>query len=294
MGHFLYKMGQVPERLLTKYKNESKQQGKSTFHFAWAMDENTEERKRGVTIDIAYKNLETEKYMLTIMDAPGHRDFVPNMISGAAQADCALLIIDSQKNAFESGFFSGGQTREHATLCLALGVKQIIVVVNKMEMSDWCQERFNYIKLQLESFLKGLGFKSDCIRFVPVSGLLGTNLTELDEKDVESQKWYSNDTLLNMINSFKIPERLHHYPTRFIISDCGISSINGLNGFCLNGKVEGGIINENDDYLILPAAIKVKIRTIKFHEEKVEYVLAGNSCEVMLKGLEDHEASLIK
>ena len=282
-------MGLVNQRVLLKYEKESKQVGKSTFHFAWAMDENTEERKRGVTMDVAYKSLEIDKYYLNIMDSPGHRDFVPNMITGAAQADAALLIVDSMKNAFEAGFFSGGQTREHATLALALGVKQLIVVVNKMETSNWSLERFTYIEQQLDSFLKTIGFKGENISYIPVSGLQGDNLTSRGGCD-----WYTKQSLLELINEFKLPERLVDYPTRFIITDVGQGSINNLNGFVLTGKVEGGVIQEGENYGIQPINQVVKIRSIKSREEKKSEIYAGDSAEILLKGTDDSVNLLIK
>lgn len=293
MGHFLYKLGQVPERLLTKYEKESKQQGKSTFHFAWAMDERTEERKRGVTIDIAFRSLDIDNYHLTLMDAPGHRDFIPNMISGAAQADCALLIIDSQKDSFESGF-NGGQTKEHAILALTLGVKQIIIVVNKMETSNWSIDRYNFIKQQLNAYLISLGYKEENIRFIAVSGLAGTNLTSVNEEDLIQGKWYAKESLLEMINSFKLPERLDNYPVRFTIYDCGQTTVNNLNGFHIMGKLEGGKIEENDELCIYPINHKVKIRSLKCKNEKTNIITSGDSAEILLKNTDESVENLIK
>ena len=290
MGHFLYKLGKVTDKQLNKYEKECKEIGKTTFHFAWAMDENLEERKRGCTMDIAYKYIETEKFFLTLMDAPGHRDFVPNMIQGAGQADCALLIIDSNKNAFEAGFFSGGQTREHATLAIALGVKQIIVVVNKMELSNWSEERFNYIQQQLDPFLINLGFKN--IRYIPVSGLAGTNLIEVSNENKEN--WYGKDSLLSMINKFEVPERLNNYPTRFNITECGFSMTNNLNGFQIIGKLEGGNIVEGKEYCIFPLGKIFTVRTIYSNESKVSEIWAGDSAEMLLKENDQNLIELIK
>jgi signal recognition particle receptor subunit beta len=142
MGHLLYLLGEINDKTMAKYEKESKKIGKNTFHFAWAMDEDTEERKRGVTVDIAYKYFETANKKVTAMDAPGHKDFIPNMITGTSAADAALLVIDCNKGCFESGFFSGGQTKEHAVLARSLGVKQIIVCCNKLEMIEWSKERY--------------------------------------------------------------------------------------------------------------------------------------------------------
>lgn len=294
MGHFLFKLGLVSERQLQKYENESKLHGKNTFHFAWTMDENTEERKRGVTMDIAYKYLEIEKFYLTIMDSPGHRDYVPNMIIGTSQADCALLIIDSQKDSFESGFFANGQTREHATIALALGVKQIIVVINKMETSNWSFERYDYIKTQLEIFLLELGFSKECIRFIPVSGLLGINLIDINNDDLKSNKWWAKESLLSMINSFNKPERFYNFPVRFNITESGIGTINNLNGFQLMGKLESGIISDSEDYCICPINIKVSIRSMRSQNDKKNLIYAGENAEILLKNINESESLQIK
>ena len=257
MGHLLYLLGEINDKTLSKYEKESKRIGKNTFHFAWALDEDSEERKRGVTVDIAYKYFETNKKRISAMDAPGHKDFIPNMISGTSAADCALLIIDSGKNSFEAGLY-GGQTKEHAILARSLGVSQIIVCVNKLELWDWSQERYEYIANQITDYLYGLDFKKKDVFVIPVSGLLGVNMKEVTkEKGLE---WYEGPSLVELIDNLENPIRDLEGPIRFNIADVGQTVINSLQGFSVFGKLEAGVISEEKEYIIMPNNIKVKLR----------------------------------
>lgn len=170
-------------------------------------------------------------------------------------------MIDSTKSGFDAGFFTGGQTKEHAILARSLGVGQLIVAVNKLDMSDWNKERFDYVKAQVELFLLSLDFKSDNVLFVPLSGLNGINIIE-KSKDLNNFKWYEGKTLIEAIDSFKDPVRNYEFPARFMINDCGQSKIQNLQGFSVFGKVEGGFIIEGKEYLLMPHNIKVKARSI--------------------------------
>ena len=158
MGHLLHKLGEIPKGLLHKFKRESEQIGKATFHFAWVLDQEAEEREHGVTINVGKKHFHTEKRSYTILDAPGHRDFVSNMIRGTAQADAAVLVIDSRKGEFEKGLTGGGQTKEHAVLARSLGVLRMIVAVNKLDLCDWEEERYKEIREKSEPHFLALGF----------------------------------------------------------------------------------------------------------------------------------------
>ena len=178
MGHLLCLLGVVSKKELHKNKMASQKIGKGSFAYAWVLDETGEERERGVTIDVAQTKFETSKKTVNLLDAPGHKDFVPNMISGASQADVAILVVDSTQGGFEAGFEQGGQTREHVVLVRALGVQNLIVAVNKMENVDWSKDRFDYISKELLEFFKNVGFKRCDSVFVPVSGLEGDNLLE--------------------------------------------------------------------------------------------------------------------
>jgi elongation factor 1 alpha-like protein len=261
MGHLLYLVGEINDKVLQKYEKESKRIGKNTFHFAWAMDEDSEERKRGITVDIAYKNFETKTKKINAMDAPGHKDFIPNMITGTSAADVALLIVDSGKQAFDAGFFSGGQTKEHAVLARSLGVKQIIVCINKLELWEWSQERYDYLVAQLEDFLLKLDFKKKDIFFVPTSGLNGVNILERGG-NTKGLEWYEGPSLVEIIDGLENPVRDIDSPVRFCISDVGQTTINYLQGFSVFGKLESGVVLEDKEYSIMPLNVKVKIRSI--------------------------------
>lgn len=272
MGHLLYLMGEIDDRTLSKYEKESKRIGKNTFHFAWAMDEDAEERKRGVTVDIAYKHFQTKTKSVNVMDAPGHKDFIPNMIAGTSAADFALLIVDSGKNSFDAGFFSGGQTKEHAILARSLGVKKLIVCVNKLEIWDWGKERFDFIRNLLQDYLNGLDFKDEDLFFIPVSGLLGVNLKEkvngdlvkssdkAEEKALVNLLWYEGPSIVELIDGLEAPVRYYESPLRFSISDVGNTTVGSLQGFGVFGKVESGVVYGDQEYLVNPLNFKVKIR----------------------------------
>ena len=270
MGHLLYLMGEIDERTLNKYEKESKRIGKNTFHFAWAMDEDAEERKRGVTVDIAYKHFQTKSKSVNVMDAPGHKDFIPNMIAGTSAADFALLIVDSGKNSFDAGFFSGGQTKEHAILARSLGVKKLIVCVNKLELWDWSKERFDFIKNLLQDYLNSLDFKDEDLHFIPVSGLHGVNLKDkapellsaakCENKSLINLMWYEGPSIVELIDSLDPPVRDYESPLRFSITDVGNTTVGSLQGFGIFGKVESGVVYADQEYLINPLNLKVKIR----------------------------------
>jgi elongation factor 1-alpha len=192
-GHLIYKCGGIDKRTIEKYEKESREMGKSSFKYAWVLDKLKAERERGITIDIALWKFESNKYIFTIIDAPGHRDFIKNMITGTSQADVAMLVVSSGRGEFETGISETGQTREHALLAFTLGVKQMIVCVNKMDSDsvNFSQERFNEIKEEVSGYLKRIGYNPEQIPFVPISGWLGDNMLEKSE----NLKWYSGPTL---------------------------------------------------------------------------------------------------
>lgn len=282
LGHLLFKLGKVSDRQLEKFEKECKSIGKTTFHFAWALDENKEERQRGVTVDIAYKSIETNRYLINLMDAPGHRDFVPNMIAGASQADVALLIIDSSPSSFENGFFSGGQTREHAILAYSLGVKEVIVVINKMEVSNWSEERYNAIYNNMKSFLEGVGFNEKSIYFLPASGLLGVNLIK-EKENLDYVKWYQGPSIMEIIDNINIEEKLDDLPLRFSITDITKGTVNSRQGIEVFGKVITGVLNVNSVYGLFPLGNKLKIRTINSYGSEVKELQPGSTAEMLIE-----------
>lgn len=197
MGHLLNLMGEVSKKNMHKNEMEAKKAGKASFMYAWVLDETDEERDRGITIDIGQYRFETPKHMVTILDAPGHRDFIPNMITGATKADVALLVIDATNGEFETGFESGGQTQEHSLLLRSLGISQLIVVVNKLDNVKFSRERYEEIESKLKRFVKMAGFKENNVFFIPCSGLTGDNLVQKSSNGAFA--WYDGKTLIEAI-----------------------------------------------------------------------------------------------
>jgi elongation factor 1 alpha-like protein len=185
-----------------KYEQESRKLGKQSFMYAWVLDETGEERNRGITMDVGRSQFETKTKHVTLLDAPGHKDFIPNMISGAGQADVALLVVDATRGEFETGFDFGGQTREHALLVRSLGVTQLAVAINKLDTVSWSKERFDEISQKLKTFLKQAGFREGDVTFVPCSGLTGQNLTSKPTEN-ELLTWYSGPCLLEVIGKVR-------------------------------------------------------------------------------------------
>lgn len=197
MGRLLFDSGLVTKKVMHRYEQDSKKTGKSSFMYAWILDETEEERTRGITMDIAQSRFETKNRSVTLLDAPGHKDFIPNMITGAAQADVAVLVVDATEGEFEAGFEAGGQTKEHTMLVRSFGVSQLAVVVNKLDTCNWSQERYNDIVQKLGAFLKQAGFKETDVTFVPCSGFNGQNLSKpADEPALTA--WYKGPCLVEV------------------------------------------------------------------------------------------------
>jgi len=202
MGRLLYELGRVDEKTRRANEKGSGKIGKGSFSWAWGLDGTTEERERGVTMDIALQTLATPHRQITVLDAPGHRDFIPNMISGASQADCALLVVDAATGEFEAGFQRGGQTREHLLLVRSLGVSQVIVAVNKLDQVAWSKIRYEEICASLRPFLIQSGFQHSRTRFVPVGAMQGVNLVGREgDSAAELRQWYSGSTLVNFLGT---------------------------------------------------------------------------------------------
>lgn len=282
MGHLLYQLGNVNKRLMHKYEQESKKLGKSSFAYAWVLDETEEERVRGVTMDIAQTRFETPHKIITLLDAPGHKDFIPNMITGTAQADVAILVVNATKGEFETGFESGGQTREHALLARSLGVSQLIVAVNKMDTVDWLQSRYDEVVKKLGTFMKQAGFKEADISFIPVSGLSGDNLVN-SIKEPKLSDWYKGSTLVEQIDKFKSVTRPIDKPLRICVSDVfkGMGS-----GFSITGKIASGCVQIGDRVLVMPAAEYAAVKGISINDEAVNYAFAGDHVAVIITGID--------
>ncbi|KAM7136668.1 HBS1-like protein isoform 1-T1 [Molossus nigricans] len=282
MGHMLYLLGNVNKRTMHKYEQESKKAGKASFAYAWVLDETGEERERGVTMDVGMTKFETTTKVITLMDAPGHKDFIPNMITGAAQADVAVLVVDASRGEFEAGFETGGQTREHGLLVRSLGVTQLAVAVNKMDQVNWQQERFQEITGKLGHFLKQAGFKESDVAFIPTSGLSGENLITRSQSS-ELTKWYKGLCLLEQIDSFKPPQRCVDKPFRLCVSD--VFKDQG-SGFCVTGKIEAGYIQTGDRLLAMPPNETCTAKGITLHDEPVDWAAAGDHVSLTLVGMD--------
>ncbi|XP_069831084.1 HBS1-like protein isoform X1 [Dendropsophus ebraccatus] len=282
MGHLLYLLGHVNKRTMHKYEQESKKAGKASFAYAWVLDETGEERQRGVTMDVGMTKFETKTKVINLMDAPGHKDFIPNMITGAAQADVAILVVDASRGEFEAGFEAGGQTREHALLVRSLGVTQLAVVVNKMDQVNWQEERFREVTSKLGHFLKQAGFKDSDVYYVPTSGLSGENLAKKSEIQ-ELTSWYQGPCLIDQIDSFKAPQRSVDKPFRLCASD--VFKDQG-SGFCVTGKIEAGYVQSGDRLLALPPNESCTVKGITLHDEAVDWAAAGDHVSLTLTGVD--------
>ncbi|XP_048842499.1 HBS1-like protein isoform X2 [Brienomyrus brachyistius] len=282
MGHLLYLLGNVNKRTMHKYEQESKKAGKASFAYAWVLDETGEERDRGVTMDVGITKFETQTKVITLMDAPGHKDFIPNMITGAAQADVALLVVDASRGEFEAGFEAGGQTREHGLLVRSLGVTQLAVAVNKMDQVTWQQERFQEIVTKLGHFLKQAGFKDSDVSYIPTSGLSGENMSVRSTLP-QLTAWYQGPCLLEQIDAFRPPPRSVEKPFRLCVSD--VFKDQG-SGFCVTGKVEAGYVQAGDRVLVMPPNETCTVKGIALHEEPIEWAAAGDHVSLTVTGMD--------
>eukprot|EP01080_Neovahlkampfia_damariscottae_P004998 gene4998-8596_t len=270
-GHLIYKCGGISKRQLEQYEKVSTDAGKSSFKFAFILDKLKAERERGVTIDISLWKFETEKFIFTVIDAPGHRDFVKNMITGASQADCAILMISGAKGEFEAGISKEGSTKEHALLAKTLGVNQLIVAINKIDAIDYSQERYNEIIKESKSFIKQVGYNPDKVPFVPISGWSGENLSEKSDK----LSWYKGDTLIGTLDKLKAPKRPSDAPLRIPLQDC--YKIGGI-GTVPVGRVESGTLKGGDKVIFAPSNLKsVEVKTIESHHSQVKKAIPGDN-----------------
>ncbi|XP_071513951.1 protein HBS1 isoform X1 [Panulirus ornatus] len=282
MGHLLYLQGSVGQRTMHKYEQESKKVGKQSFMYAWVLDDTDEERSRGITVDIAQRMFESETKIITLLDAPGHRDFIPNMITGAARADVAILVVDASTGEFEAGFESGGQTREHAILIRSLGVSQLVVSVNKLDAAEWREDRFKDIKRNLQQFLKTVGFKDADVVYIPCSGLTGENLTKPSTED-KLCSWYTGPTLLQAIDKMKVPERGISRPVRMCVSD--VYKGQGSN-MCVGGRLETGYIQSNDRLLLLPQGDLLNVKGVQADSSSSSTAFAGDHVTLTVSGVD--------
>ncbi|KAK6507867.1 Hsp70 suppressor, GTPase facilitates ribosomal subunit dissociation [Arthrobotrys musiformis] len=282
MGRLLYDCGVVDERTIQKYKQEAEKIGKSSFALAWVLDQTGEERARGVTIDIAVNAFETPRGRYTILDAPGHRDFIPNMIAGAAQADFAVLVIDSSPGEFEAGFNVRGQTKEHALLVRSMGVQRIIVAVNKLDLMHWDKERFDEIKQQMSQFLTTAGFQAKNVSFIPCSGLTGDNIARKPADGLIS--WYSGPTLVEELETAKPVTKAIEKPLRMTIADVYRGGV--TNPVTISGRIEIGNIQVGDTIIAVPGDEKATVKGIEVDNQAADWAVAGNNVQLHLANIE--------
>ncbi|XP_047948248.1 eukaryotic peptide chain release factor GTP-binding subunit ERF3A isoform X2 [Salvia hispanica] len=284
-GQILYLSGQVDERTIQKYEKEAKDKSRESWYMAYIMDTNEEERVKGKTVEVGRAHFETETTRFTILDAPGHKSYVPNMISGASQADIGVLVISARKGEFETGYERGGQTREHVQLAKTLGVSKLLVVVNKMDEPTvkWSKERFDEIESKMSLFLKSSGYnvKKD-VQFLPISGLMGTNMKTRMGKDI--CPWWNGTCLFEALDAIEIPPRDPKGPFRMPIID----KFKDM-GTVVMGKIESGTVRDGDTMVVMPNKVQVKVLAIFCDENRVRRAGPGENLRVRLSGIEEED-----
>jgi len=278
MGAMLIKSGAISDREARELEKLAKEYDRESWSYAYVFDRLKEERQRGITIDLAFRKFETKTKYFTIIDAPGHADFVKNMITGASQADAAILVVSGKKGEMEVGIAANGQTREHAYLAQTLGVKQVVVAVNKADVYDYSEARYNEVKDATSELLKSIGFPLKKIPFVPVSGIKAENLTDKTDK----LSWYDGPTLLEAIDNFEIPAKPTNKPLRIPIQDA--YNIKGT-GVVPVGRVETGLLKKNDKIVIMPTGFRGEIRSIEMHHEEIPQAEPGDNIGFSIRGI---------
>ncbi len=276
VGRLLYDSGNIDEQAMRKLKEKAEQLGKGGFEFAFVMDNLKEEQERGVTIDLAHKKFESDKYYFTIIDAPGHRDFVKNMITGASQADAGVLVVSGSP-----GDGVQAQTKEHVFLSKTFGVGQLVVAVNKMDLAKFDEARFKAVKEEVSGLLKSVGYKPDEIQFVPIASLHGDNVVKKSDK----MAWYTGPTLLEAINNFAVPEKPIDLPLRLPIQD--VYNITGI-GVVPVGRVETGVIKVGDKVIAVPGregkGVRGEMKSIEMHHEQMQEATPGDNIGFNVRG----------
>ncbi|PXF57751.1 MAG: translation elongation factor EF-1 subunit alpha [Candidatus Methanogaster sp.] len=271
VGRLLYETETIPAHIIEKYKAEAEEKGKGSFAFAWVMDSLKEERERGITIDIAHKRFDTDKYYYTIVDCPGHRDFVKNMITGASQADAAILTVDAKDGVME-------QTKEHVFLATTLGINQLIIAVNKMDSVDYSEDRYNEVKEDVSALLTMVGYKVDGVNFIPTSALFGANIAELSKET----PWYKGPTILEGLDMFAAPEKPTGLPLRIPVQDA--YTISGI-GTVPVGRVETGVMKPGDKVTFMPSGASGEVKSIEMHHEEIPEALPGDNIGFNVRGV---------
>ncbi len=275
VGRLMFDSGNIDEQALRKLKEKAQELGKAGFEFAFVMDNLKEERERGVTIDLAHKKFLTDKFEYTIIDAPGHRDFIKNMITGAAQADVACLVVAAGEGVM-------AQTKEHIYLCRTLGVDQIAVLVNKMDVVKYAEDTFKKVKDEVSKVLAQVGYKPDDVKFIPISALQGDNIV----KKSENMAWYAGPSVRELLDLFTEPEKPTELPLRLPIQD--VYNITGI-GVVPVGRVETGKMKVGDKVIVVPAregkGVTGECKSIEMHHENINEAIPGDNIGFSVRGI---------
>ena len=279
-GHLIYKCGGIDKRTIEKFEKEAAELGKASFKYAWVLDNLKAERERGITIDIALWKFESPKFYFTVIDAPGHRDFIKNMITGTSQADVAILVIDSSVGGFEAGISKDGQTREHALLAFTLGVKQMIVACNKMDdvSVKYGEARYKEIKQEVSGYLKKVGYKPMKIPFIPISGWAGDNMIDKST----NMGWYKGPYLLEALDNCNPPKRPTEKPLRLPLQD--VYKIGGI-GTVPVGRVETGGLKPGMVVTFAPAQLSTEVKSVEMHHESLPEAVPGDNVGFNVKNV---------
>ena len=279
-GHLIYKCGGIDKRTIEKFEKEAAELGKSSFKYAWVLDNLKAERERGITIDIALWKFETPKFYYTVIDAPGHRDFIKNMITGTSQADVAVLVIDSSLGGFEAGISKDGQTREHALLAYTLGVKQMMVAMNKMDDVSvmYGEARYKEIMEEVANYLKKVGYKPAKVPFIPISGWSGDNMVDRSS----NMGWYKGPFLLEALDAVKPPKRPIDKPLRLPLQD--VYKIGGI-GTVPVGRVETGVIKPAQTVVFAPTGVTTEVKSVEMHHESMPEAVPGDNVGFNVKNV---------
>ncbi|XP_042638054.1 elongation factor 1-alpha 1-like [Orycteropus afer afer] len=292
-GHLIYKCGGIDKRTIEKFEKKAVEMGKASFKYAWwVLDKLKAERERGITIDISLWKFETSKYYVTIIDAPGHRDFIKNMITGTSQADCAVLIVAAGVGEFEVGISKNGKTREHALLAYTLGVKQLIVGVNKMDSTEppYSQKRYEEIVKEVSTYIKKIGYNPDTVAFVPISGWNGDNMLEPSANMPWFKGWKvtgkdssaSGTTLLEALDCILPPTRPIDKPLRLPLQD--VYKIGGI-GIVPVDRVETGVLKPGMVVTFAPVSVTTEVKSVEMHHEALSEALPGDNVGFNFKNI---------
>ncbi len=278
-GHLIYKLGGIDKRTVEKIEEEASEMGKASFKYAWFMDQLKSERERGMTITVKDWKFETNKFIVTLFDTPGHPSYLKNALSGFCLADAGIVLVNAEVDVFEKSISPNSHLYSLLISTFALGVRQIIVAVNKIDLVKFSEERFNEIKDQLLALLKKVGFKENQINFIPVSGFLGDNLIE----ESKNLSWFKGNTMLKALDSLILPKRPTDKPLRMNISN--VCNIGGI-GTVITGRVETGIIKAGMKVDIQPNNLSfIEVKSIEMHHESIPKGFPGDFIGINVRSL---------